>query len=91
MTPQFIFANLCADALRCVTALEAGNIDRYKDSLARAYRTLSFLRPLGRPEAYEEGILLCRAVQLVAETKKFKECSDGINQLAAQYSPLLVS
>lgn len=63
-TAAFYFANLGADVSRCVNAAKQGNEDRYKDSLARAYRTLEELRKVARPEAYEEGLLMLRGLAL---------------------------
>ncbi len=60
----FYFANLGADVSRCITASREGNEARYEDSLARAYRTLEELRSAGRPEAYEEGLLMLRGLAL---------------------------
>lgn len=59
---QFYFANLGADVMRCVVAAQAGDEKKYEDSLTRAQKTLSFLRATGRLEAYEEGLLLLRAL-----------------------------
>jgi|CXWL01.1.fsa_nt_gi hypothetical protein len=64
----FHFGNLCADALRCARALENGDTARYKNSLIRARKTLSFLRTMQRPEAYEEGLLLMRALDFARES-----------------------
>ncbi|OYV63003.1 MAG: hypothetical protein B7X03_03470, partial [Parcubacteria group bacterium 21-58-10] len=36
----------------------------YDDSLARAYRTLEGLHKAARPEAYEEGLLMLRGLDL---------------------------
>ncbi|MEK7627792.1 MAG: hypothetical protein AAB421_00030 [Patescibacteria group bacterium] len=64
---RFYFANLGADVMRCINAVEIGDEIRYKNSLARAYRTLSFMRGAQCPEAHEEGLLLLRGVQLGKE------------------------
>ncbi|MEK7140021.1 MAG: hypothetical protein AAB805_01745 [Patescibacteria group bacterium] len=59
---QFYFGNLGADVMRCVLAAQAGDEKKYDDSLARAQKTLAHLRTTQRPEAYEEGLLLLRAL-----------------------------
>ncbi len=64
----FYFANLGADVSRCVSAARQGDEARYDDSLARAYRTLAFLRASERPEAYEEGLLMIRGLEFARET-----------------------
>lgn len=66
----FYFANLGADVSRCVSAAKQGNEIRYTDSLARAYRTLEDLHKTARPEAYEEGLLMLRGLDLARETPK---------------------
>ena len=60
----FYFANLGADVSRCASAAKQGNESRYNDSLARAYRTLEQLHETARPEAYEEGLLMLRGLDL---------------------------
>ncbi len=64
----FYFANLGADVSRCITAAKQGNETRYEDSLLRAYRTLEELHKTGRPEAYEEGLLMLRGLAIARET-----------------------
>lgn len=84
---QFYFANLGVDVGRCVSALQKGNNERYEDHLAEAYRTLEFLRDAGRSEAYEEGLLLLRALEYAREDNKLSEFNDQLNELIAEYSP----
>lgn len=83
---RFYFANLLADVARCVGAREAHNELRYQDSLARAHKTLGLLRKAGRPEAYEEGILLCRALDLSGDDiiYGFKK---NLSALSLQFAP----
>lgn len=65
---SFYFANLGADVSRCITAAKEGNETRYQDSLARAHKTLEALRASGRPEAYEEGLLMLRGLAFARAT-----------------------
>lgn len=67
MNPRFLFANLCADVARCIKAAEDSDQERYEGSLARARKTLTYLRASHCPEAYEEGLLLVRGLQLAQE------------------------
>lgn len=86
---RFYFANLGADVARCVSAAEKGNTERYEDSLERAHLTLDFLRNANRPEAYEEGLLLLRALEYAREGGTLSEFDDSLNELIAEYSPLV--
>lgn len=87
MDARFYFASLGADAMRCIAAAKAGDEARYQDSLDRAYQTLSYLRTAGRPEAYEEGLLLLRAVELSREGNILASVNDHLNSLILEYSP----
>ena len=69
----FYFANLGADVSRCITASRQGDEARYEDSLSRAYRTLEDLHKAGRPEAYEEGLLMLRGLALARATPETLE------------------
>ena len=60
---RFYFANLGADVARCISAAQRGDMERYYDSLERAYTTLEYVRKEHRPEAYEEGLLMSRALE----------------------------
>jgi len=84
MTARFYFANLCADVSRFLKARAERNETRAQDALSRAYRTLSFLRNAGRPEAYEEGLLLLRGAVLAAE-ERLEETRAALDALARQY------
>ncbi len=64
----FYFVNLGADVTRCVNAVRDNNEDRYRDSLARAHRTLEQLRKTKRHGAYEEGLLMIRGLELARAT-----------------------
>ncbi len=64
---RFYFANLGADASRCMSAMREGDEERYQDSLERGYQTLDYLQHSERPEAYEEGLLMLRGVALAHE------------------------
>lgn len=85
---KFYFANLGADVTRCVSALQSGNLARYEDSLARARKTLSHLREAGRPEAYEEGLLLLSGLEYARENNTLQSFRINVNALSATFSPL---
>gem|GEM_PF-6035752 len=78
---RFYFANLGADIVRCVAALDHGDEGRYRDSLARARRTLGFLRASNRPEAYEEGLLLLRGLEYARQDNTLDMFLDHTNKL----------
>ena len=59
---KFYFGNLISDVVRSANAALKNDDARYEDSLLRAYTTLEYLRFARRPEAYEEGLLLLRAL-----------------------------
>ena len=82
---RFYFANLGADVARCANAVEAGNHARYEDALSRAYETLDGLRRTHRPEAYEEGILLLRALEEARSTKSLPVFRRQLNNLIAPF------
>lgn len=85
---RFYFANLLADIARCVGAREMHNELRYQDSFARARKTLGLLRKSGRPEAYEEGILLCRALKL-SDDDTISGFKKNLSALSLQFTPRL--
>jgi len=85
---EFYFANLGADVARCITAAEENNIERYTSSLARAHKTLRSLRAAHRPEAYEEGLLLVRALEYARREGRLEAFRIQLNDLIARYSPL---
>ena len=88
----FYFANLGADVSRCIHAAKEGNESRYEDSLARAYRTLEELRAAKRPEAYEEGLLMLRALALARTTPKaLASFQSSLDSLIAAFSTRLAS
>ncbi|MBI4088677.1 hypothetical protein HY415_01125 [Candidatus Kaiserbacteria bacterium] len=88
----FYFANLGADVSRCITAAKQGNEVRYNDSLARAYRTLEELRKTERPEAYEEGLLMLRALALARATPEtLTSFQSSLNSLISVFSSRFVS
>ena len=86
---RFYFANLGADVARCVSAAQMNDETRYQDSLARSYRTLSYLRTAQRPEAYEEGMLLLRGLQEAKETNQVLGFATHSSALIAQYSLII--
>lgn len=80
---RFYFANLGADVARCSKAGIEGNSARYEASLERARRTLSLLRAARRPEAYEEGLLLLRALEYARQDGDLPTFSANVNALIA--------
>lgn len=79
----FYFANLGADVFRCIRAARDSNEGRYIESLARAHRTLEYLREAKRPEAYEEGLLMLRGLELA------RLLPDGLAEYQASLSRLI--
>jgi hypothetical protein len=73
--------------MRCVVAAEDHNIARYDDSLMRAHKTLNALRTSERPEAYEEGLLLLRALEHARTDGQLSSFTSNLNELIAQYAP----
>lgn len=86
---RFYFANLGADVARCISAQESGDETRYQDSLDRGYRTLAALRGAGRPEAYEEGMLLLRALEYSKRARTLPAFGERVSALIAEYVPLV--
>jgi len=86
---RFYFANLGADVARCVSAALENNDDKFDDSLRHARRTLAFLRKANRPEAYEEGLLLVRALIHARERDTLESFNVQLHSLIAQYSPMI--
>lgn len=87
----FYFANLGADVTRCVSAAKQGNETRYEDSLARAYRTLEDLHKAARPEAYEEGLLMLRGLDLARATpESLASFQTSLDALIGAFSARLV-
>lgn len=84
---RFYFANLGADVARCIAATERGNEKHYQDSLDRAYATLNHLRGAARPEAYEEGQLMLRALEYARTEHTLPGFSEHLNKLIAAYAP----
>ena len=82
---KFYFANLGADVVRCISALQSGNIARYEDSLARARKTLASLRAAKRPEAYEEGLLLLSGLEYAREDGQLESFQSNVNALTASF------
>lgn len=85
---RFYFANLTSDVARCARAALNGNEKRYGESLSRAHKTLMFLRDTGRPEAYEEGLLLLEGLRHAKEEGVLTAFSAQVDTLATQYSPI---
>ncbi|MDP2594067.1 MAG: hypothetical protein Q8P36_01890 [bacterium] len=88
----FYFANLGADAARCLSALARDDEERYQDSLEQAYRTLDYLRGANRPEAYEEGLLLLRGLALAHDDPTLRaRYGRNLNTLIAPYAEALTT
>jgi len=86
---RFYFASLGVDVGRCVSALLKDDLGRYQDHLAEAHRTLEYLRGTVRTSAYEEGKLMLLGMKLAREDNKLSEFNDQLNELIAEYSPLV--
>ncbi len=86
MTARLYFANLCADVVRCLKAIELHDEKKYSDSLRRAYKTLHYLRIAKRPEAYEEGLLMVRGLEYARESESAHPFYDQVNRLAASFA-----
>ncbi|OGG62169.1 hypothetical protein A3C21_04200 [Candidatus Kaiserbacteria bacterium RIFCSPHIGHO2_02_FULL_59_21] len=82
---RFYFANLGADVLRCIVAAEAGDRARYESSIGRAQKTLEALRTANRPEAYEEGLLLLRAVEYARADGTLEKLRVAVNRLVTPF------
>ncbi|HEY4527400.1 MAG TPA: hypothetical protein VJK53_06200 [Candidatus Paceibacterota bacterium] len=78
---KFYFANLGADIARCAAAAVNGDAERYAASLRRAHLTLGHLHHAGRPEAYEEGLLLMRALEYAREDMRLETFTQQLNAL----------
>jgi hypothetical protein len=55
--------------------------ERYRNSLARARRTLLAMRANNRPEAHEEGLLLVRGLQLAKMAGNLKDFEQALNKI----------
>lgn len=88
----FYFANLGVDVSRCVSAAKQDNETRYDDSLARAYRTLEQLHKAARPEAYEEGLLMLRGLELARITPEtLTSFQSSLDSLIGAFSTRLIT
>ncbi|MEY4747111.1 MAG: hypothetical protein RLZZ416_160 [Candidatus Parcubacteria bacterium] len=77
----FYFANLGADMMRCALAGEEKNIEEYKSSVDRAYRTISLLDAENQPGAAEEGRLLIRALDCARLSNSLPSFRKQLNDL----------
>jgi len=90
-TPAFYFANLGADVSRCVSAAKQGNVSRYEDSLSRAHVTLEELHKAERPEAYAEGLLMLRGLELARATPEaLSSFQTALDSLVGSFSAVRV-
>ncbi len=80
---QFYFRNLGADVMRCARAAQAGDEKRYDDSFVLAQKTLAYLRTMRSPEAYEEGLLLLRALFYARKDGTLDVFSQRLNSIIA--------
>ncbi len=83
----FYFANLGADISRCITAAQQHDRESFKDSIDSAYRTLAYITD--RPEAYEEGLLMLRGLELARADNRLPQFNENLNELIAEYSPIV--
>ena len=83
---RFFFANLGADVARCASAAQEGDEERYQASLGRARKTLAHLHAANRPEAYEEGLLLLRALDLARQDKTLARFASDLNRLITPFA-----
>jgi len=88
---HFYFANLGADIGRCAAAAIDNNAGRYKSSLTRAQKTLGYLRHAGRPQAYEEGLLLLRALEYARHEDRLGEFQEHLNALVVPFARRLLA
>ncbi len=80
---SFYFANLGADVMRCALAVESESENEYQSSLKRAHSTLRRVQAEGRPEAYEEGLLLLRALEFARSTMNTPAFREQLNSIIA--------
>ncbi|HEY4520959.1 MAG TPA: hypothetical protein VJL57_01020 [Candidatus Paceibacterota bacterium] len=83
---KFYFANLGVDVARCATAAIDGNMERYAASRARAIITLDHLHHSGRPEAYEEGLLLMRALEYARADRRLEDFKKQLDAVIAPFA-----
>ncbi len=83
---RFYFANFAADILRCAVASAGGNRKRYRSSLIRLRSSLKYLRKAGRPEAYEEALLLMLALKCAKEDNNISKFKEDVNRLISSTS-----
>jgi hypothetical protein len=86
---RFYFANLSADVARCISACENNDENRFINSLLRARNTLEFLHNTNRHEAFEEGLLLLRALIFARDKGELIKFQNNLNELTVQYAPTL--
>ena len=82
----FYFANLASDVMRCIAALERGDENRYQASRTRAGKTLAALRTCRHPEAYEEGLLLLRALTYARSPDTLSDLRFALDRMIAELS-----
>lgn len=85
-TARFYFANLGADVMRCVLAAEHNDQSNYDSSLDRAHKTLAYIHDAGRPEAYEEGLLLLRALEYARASNELGSFRGNLNRLISSFT-----
>ena len=78
-TAAFYFGNLGADIIRAARATDAA----YEANMQRVLRTLGLLRAHNRPEAYEEGLLLMRAIEYAREGQTQDVLERNVSNLIA--------
>lgn len=78
---QFYFSNLGADIMRCISAAQARDRNRYAESYKRAENTLAQLRSAGRPEAYAEGKLALLGLDIACESDTLDRYKEQLNRI----------
>jgi len=82
----FYFANLGADVVRCALAAESGKMQDYESSLNRAHSTLRRIEKEGRPEAYEEGLLLLRGLEYARTARTIPAFLEDLNAVIQPFA-----
>ena len=85
---RFYFANLGADIARCISAERAHDVARYQRSSERARATIVHLRSTGQQGAYEESLLLLRALAYARERGRLDVFESQLNKIIAVFAPV---
>lgn len=88
MNTHILFANYIVEVGRASRAAEVHDTSRYTTSLDRAAGILEKLRHVGRPELYEEALLLLRGLAHARTQKVLGAFSLSLDSLIAPLAPL---